>query len=401
MRCAIQDRRFIGLALFGLNVLILGVMVRLPGIRYLSSDYLLFLKPWYYTIVDEGLAVWEWGFSNYNVPYLYLLTLATVYLPNLSPLIVVKAISIIFDFVLAFFVYKCVRFKYKQSETIPCLAALATLLAPFVILNSSVWGQNDSIYTAFLIACLYALLRERQAWAFIAFGLSFSFKFQAIFLAPLFLWLLMKRQVKWRYFFLSLLVYLVLLLPAWFMGRPLGELLLIYFNQIGTWERLSEGAPNLYQWISDHYYHWYPLGIAFTAFVVLVVAFLVYKSPVDITPNVLVYLATFSTLIVPFFLPMMHDRYFYPASVVAIVFAFYFLKYWFVPVVIGLVTTLTGFPYLYRVTPVPVPLLAVFMLLLVAVLGWKLLRTLAHQAPEINMVPESYEPRPTSRARTR
>ena len=341
---------------------------------------MLFLKPWYYAIVDEGLAVWEWSFSNYNVPYLYLLALATVYLPNLSPLIVVKAISIMFDFVLAFFVYKCVRFKYKRTETIPLLAALVTLLAPFVILNSSVWGQNDSIYTAFLIACVYALLRERQAWAFIAFGLSFSIKSQAMFLAPLFLWLLMRKRVKLRYLFLSLSVYLVLLLPAWFMGRPFGELLLIYFNQVGFTELLSENAPNLYEWIPNHYYHWYPVGIVFTIFAVLVVAFFVYKSRVDITPNVLVYLATFSTLIVPFLLPMMHDRYFYPASVIAIVFAFYIPKYWFIPVVIGLVATLAGFPYLYRVTPVPVSLLAVFTLLLVAVLGYKLPRILEHQA---------------------
>ena len=396
MLYAIQDKkRFIGLALFGLNVLLLGVIVRLPGIRYTSSDYIYFFRSWYYTIVGEGgVAVLEWGFSNYNVPYLYLLTLATVYLPNLSPLIVIKSISIIFDFVLAFFVYKCVRLKYKRTVTIPCLAALVTILAPFVILNSSVWGQSDSIYTAFLVACLYALLRGRQVWAFIAFGLSFSFKLQAIFLAPLFLWLLMKKQVKWRYFFLSLLVYLILLIPAWFMGRPLGELLLIYYNQTDTWRALSSWAPNLYQWIPNHYYYWYPLGIAFTIFVVLVVAFLVYKSRVELIPNVLVYLATTSTLIVPFFLPRMHERYFFPASIMAIIFAFYFPKYWYTAVGIGLVTTLAGFPYLYRVTPVPVPLLAVFTLLLVAVLGWKLPRifypsggklSVAHGCPDSRM----------------
>ena len=385
MRYVIQDKkRFIGFTLLCLNVLILGVIVRLPGIYYRSSDYMLYLKLWYYTIVDEGLAVWEWGFSNYNVPYLYLLALATVYLPNLSPLIFIKAVSIMFDFVLAFFVYKCVRFKYKRTETIPVLAALVTLFAPFVILNSSVWGQNDSIYTALLIACLYALLRERQAWAFIAFGLSFSIKSQAMFLAPLFLWLLMRKRVKLRYLFLSLPVYLILLLPAWFMGRPLGELLLIYFNQVGNYGLLSEDAPNLYEWIPNHYYHWYPVGIVFTIFAVLVVAFFVYKSRVDITPNVLVYLATFSTLMVPFLLPMMHDRYFYPASVIAIVFAFYIPKYWFIPVVIGLVATLAGFPYLYRVTPVPVSLLAVFTLLLVAVLGYKLPRIIEHRPPPAN-----------------
>ena len=382
MLYAIQDKkRFIGLALFGLTVLILGVIVRLPGIRYISGDYIFFLGPWYYTIVDEGFAALEWGLSHYNVPYLYLLTLATVYLPKLSPIIVIKSISIIFDFCLAFFVYKCVRLRYRRTVTLPCLAALAALFAPFVILNSSVWGQHDSIYTAFLVACLYALLKGRQAWAFIAFGLSFSVKSQAMFLAPLFLWLLMRKQVKWRYSFLSLSVYLVLLLPAWFIGRPFGELLLIYFRQVGVYDRLSMDAPNLYEWIPNHYYHWYPLGIVFTILVVLAIALYVYKSRVDITPNVLVHLATFSTLIMPFFLPKMHDRYFFPASVMAIIFAFYFPKYWYTAVVIGLVSTLVYLRYLYEVTLVPLPLLAVFSLLLVAVLAWKLMRTIEHQRP--------------------
>ena len=418
MRYAIQDKkRFISLALFCLNVLLLGIIVRLPVVYFLSHDYTFALKPWYYIIAEEGFAALEWGataptdrafttvassFSTYNVPYLYLLWLAAVFLPDLSSLVAIKLISIIFDFGLAFFVYKCVEFKYKANsdDSLPLsfllspkyLALLVTLLAPFVILNSSVWSQNDSMYTAFLVACLYALLKERQAWAFIAFGLSFSIKSQAMFLAPLFLWLLMKKQVKWRYSFLSLLVYLVLLLPAWFIGRPFGELLLIYFRQVGVYDRLSMDAPNLYEWIPNHYYHWYPLGIVFTILVVLAIALYVYKSRVDITPNVLVHLATFSTLIVPFFLPKMHDRYFFPASVMAIIFAFYFPKYWHTAMGICLVSTLVHLRYLYEVTPVPLPLLAVFSLLLVAVLAWKLIRTIEHQRPATDPAEEPWLP---------
>ena len=368
-----KTKRYISLTLFCINVLLLGVIVRLPGIAFISNDYIFFLKPWYYTIIDEGFAALSEA-SLYNVPYLYFLSLATVILANLSPLIVIKFISIIFDFCLAFFVYKCVLFKYKRTATLPYLAALAALFAPFVILNSSVWGQNDSIYTAFLVACLYALLRERQAWAFIAFGLSFSFKSQAMFLAPLFLWLLMRKRMKLRYLFWSLTVYLATLLPAWLIGRPLGELLLIYFRQVSVDDFLTQAAPNLYQWIPNHYYHWYPLGIVFTILVVLVIALYVHKSRVDITPDMLVHLATLSTLIMPFFLPKMHERYFFPASIMAIIFAFYFPKYWYTTVIIGLVSTLVHLHYLYQVTPVPLPLLAVFSLLLVAVLAWKLMR---------------------------
>lgn len=388
MQYVIQDKkRFIGLTLFWINILLLGLIVRLPGISFLSWDYLTFIKRWMYLMAEDGYALFSWNFSDYNVMYLYLLSLPTGFLSGISALIFVKAISIFFDFVLAFFVYKCVGLKYGKAMTIPCLAALATILLPSVIFNSSVWGQCDSIYTAFLVACLYALLRGRQAWAFVAFGLAISFKLQAIFIAPLFLWLLMKKQVNWRYFFLSPLVHLVTLIPAWLFGRPLKELLLIYIDQTGQYSYLTHRAPNLYQWISTQQSNWYPVGVVFTALVVFAIAFFIYKSRVDITEDLLVYLATFSVLIVPFVLPQMHDRYFFSADVIAVIFAFYFPKYWYTPVVISLVSFLAYFPFLYQITPVPLPLLAVFLLILIVVLGRKLLRTLNIGTPPASTLP--------------
>ena len=375
-------KRFIGITLFWCNLLILALIVRLPWANFISLDYVESLEHWYLFIVrNDYLAALKYDFSNYNPSYLYLLTLGVLHFSGYKGYVIIKFISVIFDFVLAFFVYKCVRLKYSQSEAVPRLAAAVTLLFPTVVLNSSAWGQCDSIYTTFLVAYLYCLLSRRQAWAFIAFGLSLSFKPQALLLAPLFLWLL-KRQVKWRYFFLSPLVYLVTFLPAWIIGRPLGDLLMIYINSYDVKERLTLEMPNLYQWIPGRYYSWYPLitalGIAFAALVVIVIAILVYKSRVEMTENLLVYLATFSVLIMPFILPKMHDRYYFPAEVIAIVLAFYLPKYWYTPMIIGMTSLLAYLRYLYDVTLIPLTQLAFVPLALVAVLGWQLLRILGH-----------------------
>ena len=368
--------------LFWVNLSLLALIVRLPWVNFISRDYEDFLRFWYAFIVGNGyFAALKYDLSNYNPPYLYLLSLGVLLFPGYKGYVVIKFISVVFDFVLAFFVYKCVRLKYSQSDAVPCLAAAVTLFFPTVILNSSAWGQCDSIYIAFLAACLYCLLSRRQAWAFIAFGLSFSFKPQALLLAPLFLWLLTKRQVNWRYFFLSPLVYLFTLLPAWIIGRPLDDLLMIYINSYGDQKRLTYGVPNLYQWIPDRYFSWYPLGVAFAALVVIVVAVLVYKSRVEMTENLVVYLATFSVLIMPFILPKMHDRYYFPADVIAIVLAFYLPKYWFTPVIIGMTSLLVYLRFLYDVTLIPLTWLAFVPLALVAVLGWQLLRTLGHLPP--------------------
>ena len=377
-------KRFIEITLFWANVLLLALIVRLPWTNIITWDYILYLEGWYTFIVDNGhFAAFKYDFYDYNPTYLYLLSLGSLLLPNLKGYIVIKGISIIFDFVLAFFVYKCVSLKYSRSKVVPCLAALVTLFFPTVILNSSAWGQCDSIFSSFLVACLYAHLSGRQIGTFVAFGLSFIFKPQAVFLMPFFLWLLVKKQVSGRYFFWSLLVYVVAILPAWAIGRPLGSLLLIYFNLnvASDQDLLTENAPNLYQWIPNRYFSWYPVGVVFAAIVVIVIALLVYKSRVEMTDNLVIYLATFSVLLMPFILPKMHDRYYFTADIIAIILAFYLPKYWYAPVIIGMTSLLVYLRYLFDMRLIPLTWLALFPLALIAVMGWQLLRTLGHLPP--------------------
>ena len=362
------------------------ILIRYPLLPFESGDYVIALRPWYEFINQNGnFAALKYDFSIYNVPYLYLLATASVLLPGIPTLVAIKTISIIFDFVLAFFVYRCVRLKYREptEEALPILAALVALLMPTVVLNSAMWGQWDAIYTAFMVACLYYLLAGRQAAAFIAFGVAFSFKAQSVFLCPLFLWLLVKKKVDWRYLGLSPAVYAVGILPAWFIGRPLGNLLMIYFGQMDRYaylRLLSLNAPNLYRWVPKAYYDFYPVGIAFAAMVVLGIAYFVSKSRVEITADRLVFMAAFSVLIMPYFLPKMHDRFFFSADVIAIILAFYCPRYWYVPAVIGSVSFLAYMPFLFN-RFILQPWLPVALLLLIAVLGRQFLLMFSDKYP--------------------
>ena len=375
------------------SVILLALIVRLPFIFYISEDYFYSFGFWYNTIVDNGYyAALKHNFSNYIV-YNYLLATAAFLFPYYK-LLSIKLIAIVFDFVMAVFVYKCVYIKYR-SKMIPTLAALATLLAPTVIINSSLWGQIDAMYTTFMVATLYALLVNRQEWAFIAFGLSFSIKPQALFLAPLFLWLLMKKEVKLRYFFLSPLVYLITLMPGWLIGRPLDELLFINARYYESWSTLQRTFPNLYQWIPRSYYSWYIWGVIFTVIIILAYGIILLKSRLQMTQNLLIYLATLSVLMTPFFLPRMSDRYFFPADIITIILAFYIPKYWPVPILISFVSfnayqeTLS---YRYDISPVSLTFfslnrLAVVPLALIVFLGWQLLQ----KAPSLQRNPPRYD----------
>lgn len=362
------------------SLILLALIIRLPFIFYISEDYIHYFGYWYNYIVDNGYySALKYNFSNYTI-YNYLLATAAVLFPYYK-LLSIKVIAIVFDFILAFFVYKCVRLKY-ESKIIPILAASATLLAPTVIINSALWGQIDAMYTAFMVATLYALLVKRQGWAFVAFGLSLSIKSQAVFLAPLFLWLLLKKEINIRYFLLSPLVYLITLLPGWLIGRPLDELLFINVRYYGSWSVLQRGFPNLYQWIPNSYYNWYLWGVVLTIIVISIYSIILLRTQLQITRDSLIYLATLSVIITPYFLPRMSDRYFFPADIITIILAFYMPKYWIVPILINFVSFKAYQETLfhgYDISPISLSFfsldrLAVIPLALIVFFGWQLKR---------------------------
>ena len=386
--------------LLGAAGVLAALVVRYPLLSFVSGDMKTTLTPWWAFIVENGyFAALRHDFASYNVPYLYLLAAAAFLTGGAHSLVTIKIISIAFDFVLAFFVGKCVSLRYPGSKTIPVVAALATLFAPTVVANSAMWGQADAVYTAFLAGCLYFLLAGRQAWAFTAFGLAFSFKLQAVFLAPFFLWLLAKKAVRWRCLFPIPLVWLATLLPAWFLGRPFGDLrdglLTVYPRQaVGLWysRRLAYNVPNLYLWVPRDWYDWYPLFTVLAAALLAAIAAAVRRSRARITPELTVLLATFSVLLAPYVLPKMHDRYFFPADVFAIVLAFYRPRAWYVPVVVGSASSIAYVRYLHAEV-VPLTWGAVLLGVLVAVLARRLFADLDVSPPGPGRTGTSPDPR--------
>ena len=218
--------------------------------------------------------------------------------------------------------------------------------------------------------------------ALVAFGLAFSFKLQAIFLAPLFLCLIAKGNLRWYQLAWVPLVYLATLVPAALAGRSWGDLLLIYVRQSDAHSSLSMNFPNLYVWIPNIYYDWWPLGVAFAACVAVLLVLVVYKAPAQITAELTVLLATYFVIVMPYLLPKMHERYYFPADVIAIVLAFYLPRYWYVPVVVCIVSVSVylhylGYPYRHLggdllIPLVPLELIAFVPAALIVVLSWQL-----------------------------
>ncbi|MER5718677.1 glycosyltransferase 87 family protein [Streptomyces sp. NPDC002132] len=318
-----------------------------------SLDYLTFLDPWYRHIASHGgfHALADPDFSDYNVPYLYLLT-ALTYLP-LPALAGIKWISILFDLALAYYTFRIVSRLRPAQPWAAFGAATVVLFLPTVVANSGWWGQCDALYAAFLVGGIHYVLRHRPWWACTFFGVALAFKFQAAFLFPFLLVLVLVGRMPWRSLLAVPAAYLLLDVPALVLGADPWRLLTVYARQTGTYRLLSVNAPSVYEFVSapgdTNLVRGVGVLVAGTL-VSLLTALTVWSLrrgrrglPVSgpavpgLTDTRVVLLAACSSIVVPFLLPSMHERYFYVADVLTVLAAFALPRQlWYVPVLVQL-----------------------------------------------------------------
>jgi Gpi18-like mannosyltransferase/4-amino-4-deoxy-L-arabinose transferase-like glycosyltransferase len=333
--------------LLAIFFVLIGMTLRYYSLYFISYDMKIFLVDWYDTMTRDGFTSLRDPFSNYTPPYLYLIWLATLTKSFLPKIVVIKLISIFFDLCNSFIVYQILRVKYPAGK-LAILGAGTFLLLPTIFINSSFWGQADSIYTCFLLACLYFLIKDKPLTAIIFLGISFSFKAQAIFLAPLLLLLVVRKRIPWFYIGIIPLIYTLMMLPAILAGRPFLDVMTIYIDQVNTYRSLTLNAPNLYDFISnDLYTLTVKIGIAVTL-VIIIIWVATYAHKIRIfSAEVIMICAYVSVTIVPFFLPKMHDRYFYSSDVLALLNAFYFPQLWFFVLGNQIISGMTYYIFLF------------------------------------------------------
>lgn len=341
-----------------------------------SQDFLSFFSGRYTDIKNQGFVAAEGG-GNYTPLYFYMLYGVSIFLPKVATVTAVKLPSIACDFLCAWYVYRIVRLKYANGP-IPIFAFFAILFAPTVILNSSAWNQIDSIYTAALIAFIFYLLTKRNWLACIAFGIAFAVKLQSIYLAPLLLVLLLKKAVSWKHILAIPAVYLISIIPAWIAGTPLMELLTLYIGQVGTaYTGLVHNAPNMYTWLpADMSKLLYPGGVIFAASICLIYVAVILKSRVGLSKHLIIQMALLSALLVPYFLPKTHDRYFYVSDVLSIVYGFFFPGYYYIPLAANLISFFIYEPFLFDTNIFPQPVLALALLVVIVIVVRQMMMTL-------------------------
>jgi Gpi18-like mannosyltransferase len=314
-----------------------------------TGDYTLYLQPWIEFIqAQAGWPALRYNFSNYAPPYLYLLVVASSIFNSMPALYLSKIISLPFDLGCAWMAYKLVKLRYPDGIAAHSAFAVVLLL-PTLLANGAIWGQADSTYTFFLLACIYALCTRRHGLAMICFGLALAFKLQALFFLPVIVILLFKREVPLIKLLWIPAVMLFAHAPAAWLGRPLNDVLRIYLAQAGTDEPLVMNAPTWFTWLPHEPFDvmlW--LGVLAAGAACLLLLVVALRSESSVTPEYIVRLSAAVLLVVPFLLPKMHERYFIAGEVVSVVMAFFAPAWWLVPVAAQFASSITYGGYLAR-----------------------------------------------------
>lgn len=329
------------------TVLVLAAFVlRMLCMEHETADYQNFLTVWVqYFKSSGGFSALSQSIGNYNVPYLYFLAIISYF--DIYDLFLIKIISIFFDVLLAWGAMKLVG-VVTDSRNRQLFAYIAVLFLPTVVLNGAYWCQCDCIYTCFAVLSIYCALSGRPKTSVVMIALSFSFKLQAVFIMPIFLAFIFTGRVKWWHLIIFPLTYIIIILPAVAAGRPFIDTITLYINQGGTvGHSLNYNSPSVFALIRpENKELWSKIAVVIAFSFTLGVLLWLFLLRRSLTDRTLLAAAALFTIGIPFLLPHMHDRYFFPADIFTLIFAVGLPQYFLTPVLTQFASLLGYHAYL-------------------------------------------------------
>ncbi len=396
---------------FVLAFVALAMLARVVMLDFETADYASFLAPWTQIFREGGFATLAENVGDYNLIYQYVLLLISK-IP-LSDLYLIKLFTVIFDFALALVMMRAAEYFGGQRAGVVVFLLIPVL--PTVLLDGACWGQCDSVYVFFIILSLYALETKRPCLSAASLAVAFAFKLQTIFFFPVVLLGLIHKRYKLRHAAVFFAAYLVTMLPALIAGRSFGDALSVYANQsLGQYyDRLTYNAPNLYaffpmvEFANTQEFTWMRYiadmdasgmnaylnldhmpalqSAALYACVIFVLLIVVYwlMHYKEVTPQMTLTFALFFAIFLPFVMPKIHERYFYLADILSILYAARYANRRFIPLLVAGSSLMSYIPYLMRQRPIDERFLALMMLAALVIVAQDLLHAMRKNRAEL------------------
>ena len=272
-------------------------------------------------------------FTDYPPGFMYVLYLigalrSLLQIPYYSDLhiLLLKLPAILCDIACGFLLYREAVKRLHFSDLQGIFAASAYLFQPAVILNSSCWGQVDSVYTLMIILMCLFLMKGNLLPAYAVYGLGVLLKPQMLIFTPVLLagiWdHVFLQDFSWRKFFYNLCGGLVVICGMLLLCAPFGLTAAIsqYTSTLGSYEYAAINAYNFWgllgmNWVDQNtIFLFLPCKTWGTIVILLIVLFtFLIAARCRKEPSRYFCLGAFIILTMFLFSVRMHERYMYPA----------------------------------------------------------------------------------------
>lgn len=327
-------------------IILLGILSRLfaASLGFIFETDVICFKGWASHIYEYGFGNFYTSetmeFSDYPPGYMYILWLpgfirSILNLSETSYTALVLMPAIIFDIITSCFIY--VTAEKKTGSLFALILALVYSLNPAVIINSSVWGQVDSVYTFFIVFSIFYLIDKKYIISYPLFAVALLIKPQALIFSPLYLFSVYlcfsenKRDTSYCFQSIGLSAALLALgilpfAPRFNFAPVIGQ----YVDTLASYPYATVNAYNFYAFLGKN---WADLsgtllGVSYsvwgTVFIVAITVASFYMLKKNHEKYNLFFTAAFLNTSTFMFSIKMHERYLYP-SILLFLFSFIYL----------------------------------------------------------------------------
>ncbi len=271
-------------------------------------------------------------FTDYPPGFMYVLYIigalrSLLGLPSYSNLhiLLLKLPAILCDITCGFLIFREGAKRLHLSKLQSMCVACAYLFQPAIILNSSCWGQVDSVHTLVVILMCLFLMDGKMLPAYAIYGLGVLLKPQTLIFTPILLVGILDHvfllNFSWRKFFYNLCGGLAVVCGMFLLCVPFGldAAIAQYTSTLGSYEYAAVNAYNFWglfglNWVDQNtIFLFLPCKAWGTIAIVLIVLF-TFLIAMRCRKELSRYFCLSAFIILTMFLfsVRMHERYMYP-----------------------------------------------------------------------------------------
>ncbi len=216
-------------------------------------------KSWSNMVYDNGISQFYYSDAFTGCPPGYMLVLwAVAAIRHLfdmetgasAGIFLIKLFPILCDLGAGLLIYLLAKKRF--SENVSLMLTLMYVLNPVIVLNSSVWGQVDGVFTLAVIATCYLCMEEKRIPAYFVFCIGVLLKPQTLIFAPVLIFTIVEqlflKDFNVRKLVRDLVGGLAAIGVMFLLAAPFGleKVIAQYIDTLGAHDYCSVNAYNIW-----------------------------------------------------------------------------------------------------------------------------------------------------------